>query len=77
MSGPAYLVAKSGSGTSHPGESKIEREEAFPGFGLRLANCAASARWKFVSGTREYRQVTYTCVSPMRAKPPFLARVRS
>jgi len=31
LAGPAYLVAKSGSGTSRPGESKIEKEEAaFP-----------------------------------------------
>jgi len=37
MTGPAYLVAKSGSGTSHPGESKLEREEAaFPNMILVL-----------------------------------------
>jgi hypothetical protein len=37
MAGPAYLVAKSGSGTSHPGESKIEKEEAaFPNLVLVL-----------------------------------------
>jgi hypothetical protein len=37
MSGPAYLVAKSGSGTSRPGESKTEREEAaFPNLVLVL-----------------------------------------
>jgi hypothetical protein len=31
LAGPAYLVAKGGSGTSHPGESKLEKEEAaFP-----------------------------------------------
>jgi hypothetical protein len=37
MTGPAYLVAKSGSGTSHPGESKVEKEEAaFPNLVLVL-----------------------------------------
>jgi hypothetical protein len=39
MAGPAYLVAKSGSGTSHPGESKTEKEEAaFPDLVLVLQN---------------------------------------
>jgi hypothetical protein len=37
MTGPAYLVSKNGSGTSHPGESKIEKEEAaFPDLVLVL-----------------------------------------
>jgi hypothetical protein len=37
ITGPAYLVAKSGSGTSHPGESKLEKEEAaFPDLVLVL-----------------------------------------
>jgi len=37
MTGPAYLVSKSGSGTSHPGESKAEKEEAaFPDLVLVL-----------------------------------------
>jgi len=37
MAGPAYLVSKSGSGTSHPGESKTEKEEAaFPNLVLVL-----------------------------------------
>jgi hypothetical protein len=37
MAGPAYLVAKSGSRTSHPGESKTEKEEAaFPDLVLVL-----------------------------------------
>jgi len=37
MAGPAYLVAKSGSGTSHPDESKTEKEEAaFPNLVLVL-----------------------------------------
>jgi hypothetical protein len=37
MAGPAYLVSKSGTGASHPGESKIEKEEAaFPNLVLVL-----------------------------------------
>jgi hypothetical protein len=37
MTGPAYLVSKNGSGTSHPGESKTEKEEAaFPNLVLVL-----------------------------------------
>jgi len=37
MSGPAYLVSKNGTGTAHPGESKIEKEEAaFPNLVLVL-----------------------------------------
>jgi hypothetical protein len=37
MAGPAYLVAKNGSGTAHPGESKTEKEEAaFPDMVLVL-----------------------------------------
>jgi uncharacterized repeat protein (TIGR01451 family) len=37
MAGPAYLVSKTGSGTSHPGESKTEKEEAaFPNLVLVL-----------------------------------------
>jgi hypothetical protein len=37
MAGPAYLVSKNGSGTSHPGESRTEKEEAaFPNLVLVL-----------------------------------------
>ena len=37
MAGPAYLVSKNGTGATHPGESKIEKEEAaFPNLVLVL-----------------------------------------
>jgi hypothetical protein len=37
MAGPAYLVSKNGSGVTHPGESKTEKEEAaFPNLVLVL-----------------------------------------
>jgi hypothetical protein len=37
MAGPAYLVSKNGSGVTHPGESKTEKEEAaFPDMVLVL-----------------------------------------
>jgi hypothetical protein len=37
MEGPAYLVSKNGTGVEHPGESKVEREEAaFPNLVLVL-----------------------------------------
>jgi len=37
MAGPAYLVSKNGSGVTHPGESKTEKEEAaFPDLMLVL-----------------------------------------